>query len=137
MKTELNKVAAFIATAIWADGVYDDAEKETVGEIADALGFKEDEFSAAIDKCIEEVKPMDEDAVNQYLIEAAVDIDEDDVNVIFEAALEMVLVDGILSPDEVTNLLTMADALGIETEQAVLMLADMVKEEPELKIELK
>lgn len=137
MKTELNKVAAFIATAIWADGEYDEAEKVTVAEIADALDFNEEEFSAAVDKCIEEVKPMDDEAVNQYLINAAVDIDEEDANIIFEAALEIVLVDGVLSPDEVTNLLSMADALGIETEQAVLMLADMVKEEPELKIELK
>lgn len=137
MKTEMNKVAAFIATAIWADGEYDEAEKETVSEIADALGFNEDEFSAAIDKCIEEIKPMDEEAVNNYLIENAVEVDEEDACIIFEAALEMVLVDGVLGPDEVGNLLAMADAVGIETEQAVLMLADMVKDEPELVVELK
>ena len=137
MKTEMNKVAAFIATAIWADGEYDEAEKETVSEIADALGFDEKEFSAAIDKSIEEIKPMDEEAVNNYLIENAVDVDEEDACIIFEAALEMVLVDGVLGPDEVSNLLAMADAVGIETEQAVLMLADMVKEEPDLVVELK
>lgn len=137
MKTEINKVAAFIATAIWADGEYDEAEKETVSEIADALGFNEDEFSAAINKCIEEIKPMDEEAVNKYLIENAVDVDEEDACIIFEAALEMVLVDGVLGSDEVGNLLAMADAVGIETEQAVLMLADMVKDEPDLVVELK
>lgn len=137
MKTELNKVAAFIATAIWADGEYDEAERITVSEIADALGFKENDFSAAIDKCIDEIKPMDEEAINKYLIDNAVDIDEEDANIIFEAALEMVLVDGVLSPDEVSNLLSMAEAIGIEPEQAVLMLADMVKDEPELKVELK
>ena len=137
MKTEMNKVAAFIATAIWADGEYDEAEKETVSEIADALGFDEKEFSAAIDKSIEEIKPMDEEAVNNYLIKNAVDVDEEDACIIFEAALEMVLVDGVLGPDEVSNLLAMADAVGIETEQAVLMLADMVKEEPDLVVELK
>lgn len=137
MKTELNKVAAFIATAIWADGEYDEAERITVSEIADALGFKENDFSAAIDKCIDEIKPMDEEAINKYLIDNAVDIDEEDTNIIFEAALEMVLVDGVLSPDEVSNLLSMAEAIGIEPEQAVLMLADMVKDEPELKVELK
>lgn len=137
MKTELNKVAAFIATAIWADGEYDEAERITVSEIADALGFKENDFSAAIDKCIDEIKPMDEEAINKYLIDNAVDIDEEDANIIFEAALEMVLVDGVLSPDEVSNLLSMAEAIGIEPEQAVLMLADMVKDEPDLKVELK
>lgn len=137
MKTELNKVAAFIATAIWADGEYDEAERITVSEIADALGFKENDFSAAINKCIDEIKPMDEEAINKYLIDNAVDIDEEDANIIFEAALEMVLVDGVLSPDEVSNLLSMAEAIGIEPEQAVLMLADMVKDEPELKVELK
>lgn len=136
METSMNKVAAFIACAIWADGKIDEAEKVAVGEIAEALDYKEEEFASEVDKAIAEIKDYDDEKLNQYLAEAAVDIDEKDANTIFECALEVVLVDGVLDHDEVGNLLAMADALGIDAEDAVLMLADMIKDEPEIQVEL-
>jgi hypothetical protein len=42
-----------------------------------------------------------------------------------------------LTTSEVSNLLVMANALGIEEEIAILLVADMVKTEPELNIKLK
>lgn len=136
METNMNKVAAFIACAIWADGKFDEAEKIAIGEIAEALDYKEEKFASEVDKAIAEIQDYDDEKLNQYLVEAAVDIDEKDANTIFECALEVVLVDGVLARDEVSNLLAMADALGIESEDAVLMLADMIKDEPETKVEL-
>ena len=50
--------------------------------------------------------------------------------------MQMLLADSELSRAEVSNLLVIADALGIETEDAILLLADMVKEEKELTINL-
>ena len=37
MKTEMKHIAAIAATAIWADGEYDEAEKIAVEEIAEAF----------------------------------------------------------------------------------------------------
>ena len=37
MNTEIKNMAAVIATTIWADGVYDEAEKVSVEEIAEAF----------------------------------------------------------------------------------------------------
>lgn len=48
----------------------------------------------------------------------------------------MVLADGVLAEGEVNNLLAIADALGMEPAQAVMLLCDMVKTEPELDVEV-
>ena len=48
----------------------------------------------------------------------------------------MVIVDGVLGEEEVGNVLSIASALGVDDARAVLMLADLVKEEPELQVEL-
>lgn len=135
MTTDIKTVASFIATAIWADNEYDEAEREAVGEIAEALEFDEQKFSAAVDEAVKELSKMDEYAVNAYLQRAADAVDDEEIGEVFEAALEIVLADNVLSGAEVSELLVMAQALGISEEDAVLMLADMVKEEPELQVD--
>ena len=52
MKTSLENIAAIIAAAIWADGVYDPAEEITVEEIAEALELDEAKFKEAVNKCV-------------------------------------------------------------------------------------
>ena len=37
MKTSIDTIAAFTAASIWADGVYDEAEKIAVEEVAESL----------------------------------------------------------------------------------------------------
>ena len=134
MKTDIKTIASFVATAIWADNEYDEAEKVAVSEIADAFEFDEKEFSAAVDAAVEELSGMDEYDANAYLQRAADAVDDEEIGEVFEAALEMVLADGVMSEAEVSELLVMAQALGISEEYAILMLADMVKEEPELEV---
>ena len=37
MKSDINNVAAFLAVAIWADGIYASEEKKMLADIAEAL----------------------------------------------------------------------------------------------------
>ncbi|MBR4775493.1 MAG: TerB family tellurite resistance protein [Bacteroidales bacterium] len=136
METNIKTVASFLATAIWADGVYAEDEKVAVSEIAEALEYDEAEFNAAIDAAIAEVSEMSEKDINEYLKKVADQVADEEIGIVFEAALEIVLADGVLSEEEVTELLVMASALGLSDETAILLLSDMVKEEPDLKIEL-
>ena len=124
MKSSLEAVANFIGFAIWADGVYDDSEKEAVTEIAEAFGFNVTKFNAVVDVALTRIRPMNEEQVNQFLQKAADDIPDEEIGQVFEAE------------DEVNNLLAIADALGMELSQAVLLLCDMVKTEPELEVEV-
>ena len=136
MKTSIENIAAVIATAIWADGVYDPAEEITVEEIAEALELDEKAFKAAVDKHVKALEKMSDNQANAALKDAAEAVDDEEIGIVFEAAMQMLLSDSELSRAEVSNLLVIAEALGIEEEDAILMLADMVKTEPELTINM-
>lgn len=132
MKTDIKNIAAFVAAAIWADEVYDEAEKVAVEEIAEALELEG--FAAAVEAEIAKVGGMDGQAVSDYLVEAGQGVDDEELVHVFEAAMQILLSDGVLSYAEANNLFVAADALGLEHEYALLMIADMVKEEPEMEV---
>ena len=136
MKTNIENIATIIAAAIWADGEYDEAEKVTVEEIADALELDLSAFKSAIDKQIKALDKMSANQTNAALQDAAEAVDDEEIGIVFEAALQMLLADSELSRSEVSNMLVIADALGIEHEDAILMLADLVKEESDLSINM-
>ena len=136
MNTEIKHIAALVATAIWADGEYDAAEKIVVAEIADAFELGAEEFAAAVEAELAAVEPMNEEEVNAYILEHSAEVDDEEAEMLLQGVLQVVIVDGVLGEEEVDNVLSIASALGIDDARAVLMLADLVKEEPELHIEL-
>lgn len=136
MKTTDKTIAALVAAAIWADGEYEDAERITTGEIAEALEFPEDEFIALVEQEIEKIKDFDEDKATEYLVANANDVDDQEVAIVYEALMQIMICDNILTVDEVNTLIVVADALGMDEASSILMLCDMVKTEPELEIEL-
>lgn len=131
MKTNNKNIAAFVAAAIWADEVYDEAEKIAVEEIAEALELEN--FAADVETEIAKVEKMDGQVVADYLVEAGEGVDDEEVAFVFESVLQIVLCDGVLAYSEARNLLTVADALGLEHEYALLMVAGMVKEGNEIE----
>lgn len=136
MNTNIKHLAAFAATAIWADGEYDEAEKIVLEEIADAFELNENELKAEVEAALKEIENKTEEEVDEYLREHSVEVDDDEAEHIYLAALQIVLVDGVLGAEEVNNLLSIASALGMDDDRAILLLADMVREEEELCIEL-
>lgn len=134
MKTDIKNLAAFLATSIWADGEYDEAEKIALGEIAEAMELSKEQLIEETEASIAEIEQMDEDKVNEYLIEKGAEVDEDEAALVYMAAMQIVTTDGVLVVEEVENLLSIATALGIEESYAMLLLIDLVKEEPELKL---
>lgn len=136
MNTDIRHIAALVATSIWADGEYDAAEKIVVEEIADAFELNAEELSAAVEQELDAIKPMNEDEVNEYILEHSAEVEDEEAEMLLQAVLQVVIVDGVLGEEEVENVLSIALALGIDDSRAVLMLADLIKEEPELQIEL-
>ncbi len=129
MNTSVKDLAALMATAIWADGEFDEAEKIVLGTIAEAFEIEEESLQKEVDASLAEVQSMNEDEVNDYLLSHSAEIEDEEAEMIFEALLEIVLCDGELSSEEVDNLMAMASAMGIDDSRAILMLVDMVKEE--------
>lgn len=136
MKTNIESIANVIVAAIWADGVYDESEKVTVEEIADALELDEVKFKTAVDSQVAVLENMTENQVNAALLDAAEAVDDEEIGVVFESALQILISDNELTHAEINNMLVIADALGIEAEDAILMLVDLVKEEPELEVNM-
>ena len=136
MNTNIKHLAAFAATAIWADGEYNEAEKIVLEEIAEAFELNEEELKAEVEAALVEIENKSEEEIDEYLHAHSAEVDEEEAELIYMAAMQIVLVDGVLSADEVNNLLSIAWTLGMDDDRAVLLLADMVKEEADLQVEL-
>lgn len=135
MNTKLTTIASLAATTIWADGEYNEAEKIAVAEIADAFEFDSEEFCAAVNAEVDKITDFSDEDLGEYIINVANEVDENEVEFIFEAVLQLIISDNVVSLSEVSTALSLADALGIEHESAILLLLDLVKSEPELEIE--
>ena len=135
MKTDIKHLAAYVATAIWADGVYDEAEKITVEEIAEAFELDAAALASEVEAALAEIENKSEEEIDDYLRAHSIEVEDEEAEMIYLAALQIVLVDGVLGADEVSNLLSIASTLGLDDEVAILHLVDMGKEEPELAIE--
>lgn len=136
MKSDIKNVAAFLAVAIWADGVYAEEEKMILAEIAEVLNVEESELTENVDEALKVLQDKDDEAVQAYIIENASELDEEDVNVLMQCAIEIVLADDVIARDEVQVLFDLADATGsVEHTDVALMLADLVKYNPDIEIE--
>ena len=134
MKTNIKNLATILATTIWADGEYDEAEKISVEEIAEAFELDVNELLAVVNAEVEAISALDEEKVNEVLLQNAAEVDEDEAELVLQAVLQVATVDGVLCEEEVDNILSIASALGVNEARAVLMLADLVKDEPELEV---
>lgn len=134
MKTNIKNLATILATTIWADGEYDEAEKISVEEIAEAFELDVNELLAVVNAEVEAISALDEEKVNEVLLQNAAEVDDDEAELVLQAVLQIATVDGVLCEEEVDNILSIASALGVNEARAVLMLADLVKDEPELEI---
>ena len=134
MKTNLDAFARLIAIVIWADGEYDELEKDIVGEIAEAFELDAKAFETAVDKAVEEFAKMGEKEMDACLDKAAAGIAKEEAGPVFEAVLEMALADRVLTEDETNNILSISDALGLDRAKAVMLLCDMIKDEEDIEI---
>ena len=136
MKSDIKNVAAFLAVAIWADGVYAEEEETILSEIAEVLNVEESELTENVDEALKFLQDKDDEAVQAYIIENASALDEEDVKVLMQCAIEIVLADDVIARDEVQVLFDLADATGsVEHTDVALMLADLVKYNPDIEIE--
>lgn len=134
MNTKPNTIASLLAACIWADGEYDEVERTTAEEIAEAFEIPEKDFHKYMTAAMVEVQNLSPEAATTYAVKHAANVDPDEAGEVFQALMQMMLCDGVLTAGEVYNLLAMAEALDIDRETAVLMLCDMVKTEPELEV---
>ena len=135
MKSDIKNIAAFLAVAIWADGVYAVEEELVLADIAEALEVEVAGFKENIEVALGELEGKDEEAVQAYLAENASAIEENETKVLMQCAIEIVLADNFITQEEVQVLFDLADATGVVKHSDVaLMLADLVKYNPDIEL---
>ena len=134
MKTAPNTIASLLAACIWADGEYEEVERTTAEEVAEAFDLDDKDFHKYMTAAMVEVQNLSPEAATTYAVKHAEKVDPEDTGEVYQAIMQMMLCDGVLTAGEVHNLLAMAEALDIDRNSAVLMLCDMVKTEPELEV---
>ena len=134
MNTAPNTIASLLAACIWADGEYAEVERVTAEEVAEAFGIPDKDFHKYMTAAMVEVQNLTPEAATTYAVKHAQKVDPEEAGEVFQAIMQMMLCDGVLTAGEVYNLLALAAAPDIDRESAVLMLCDMVKTEPELEV---
>lgn len=135
MKSNMQDAVAFLATAIWSNGFYAEEEKETLKEIAEVLEVDAEELTKEIDAAVASLEDKSDEEVNEYLIEHASKIEEEDAEVLMQCAIEIVLADGVIEREEAQVLFDLADATGyLSNADVILMVADMVKYDPDIEV---
>lgn len=136
MKTDIKVTARLMASILVAGGEYGEQEQAIVLEVAEALQYKEDDFFSAVEAALDEVEALDEDKLNTTIKEQAALVADEEIGLVFESALELSLADRVLTISEAEMLHAIAEALGISAPMATLLIADMLKEEDDIEIDL-
>lgn len=136
MTTDYKVVSRLLASVIWADEAYDEAERIAIEEIAEALEYDVPQMLATVEAELEAVKGKDSDELGTYLDAAAEAVADEEVAIVLQAVIQLIVSDGSMGLEEIELLHTITEALGLSPAMATLFVADMVKSEPELEIEL-
>ena len=136
MTTDIKVTARLMASILVAGGEYGEQEQAIVLEVAEALQYKEDDFFSAVEAALDEVEELDEDKLNTTIKEQAALVADEEIGLVFESALELSLADRVLTISEAEMLHAIAEALGISAPMATLLIADMLKEEDDIEIDL-
>jgi hypothetical protein len=133
MKTDPKVLSTFLAAAIWADGEYDEFEKELGKDLADELEIST--LPVLLEKEIKATENMTEEALADYLEETAKKVDKGESQGILTLCLQMMCADAFLAQDEMDNFFAFAEILGIDDAIATAILDEFVDEEEDLIIE--
>ena len=133
MKTDPKILSTFLAAAIWADGEYDEFEKDFVNDLSEELELAT--LPEVLDKEIKATEKMSEEALSDHLEEAAKKVAKGEEEGVLTLCLQMMCADAFLAQDEVDNHFAFAEILGVDEETAGTLLDEFVNEEEELIIE--
>jgi len=133
MKTKSKVLSSFLAAAVWADGQYDEFEKELVEELAEELGVKS--LEKDLNEAIAKTEKMSEDELADFLENEAKAVDAEEREGVLMTCLQMLSADAYLGADEIDNFFSFADLLGVDEDAAEAMLDEFIEEEEDLNVE--
>ena len=126
MKENINEFASILAVSLLADGEVGEQETQLLADLehdAELPGL-----AAAIKQVVSMAHLFSDDQLTDLLYDSAAKFSTEDKPKVFEAAISTIMSDGVITEDEIGNILTLAEALEIPLEKAVARLLFQVQE---------
>lgn len=129
----LIKVAA---AAIASDGEHQQEELLVCEEICNELGIEWDQFQVDLENELASIASHSLDAITAYLKLAFPDSQVNNSFLLFEAALHLILADGIMTQDECNLLADIGTILNIPTGKIIARIGLFLKEEKQTLVDV-
>jgi hypothetical protein len=126
MKENINDLASILAVSILADGEIDNQETKLIEDLEHDTELPG--LAAAIQQVVSMAHLFSDDQLTELLFKSASKFKAEDKPKVFEAAISTILADGVITEDEISNVLTIAEALEIPVEKAIARLLFQVQE---------
>lgn len=126
MNNKINEFASVLAVMVLADGEFDSQEESLLNDLEQDTELPG--LAASIKQVISMADMFSDDQLTDLLYKNAQKFDDDEKPKVFEAAVTTLLADGIITQDEISNMLTLAEALDIPVEKAIARLLFQVQE---------
>ena len=121
-----NALSNLLAGTILAGGEFGEEEDVLLADIEADMELPG--LAASVNARIAAIGGYDDQQIAESFNRSAEEIDEEDRPHVFEALISVTLADGVISEDEIANIITIAEALEIPVEKAVARLLFQVQE---------
>ncbi|MFN5317921.1 MAG: hypothetical protein ACK5CY_03675 [Bacteroidia bacterium] len=126
MKDNLTDLASILAVSMLSDGEVGNEEMLLIDDLEHDTELPG--LGAAIKQIVSMAHLFSDEQLTELLFSSASKFKSEDKPKVFEAAISTLLADGIITEDEISNILTIAEALEIPAEKAVARLLFQVQE---------
>lgn len=133
MITEQKIFASFLAAAVWADGEFDENEKDFLVELEEEMELKD--LVADVDALVKEYENLGGEQLTDVLTEAAAKVDKDEREGVLSLTLQLMCADAYLGQDEVDNYFAFAEILEVDEDTAEELMNELLEDEEDLIVE--
>lgn len=133
MKTGQKIFASFLAAAVWADGEFDENEKDFLVELEEEMELKD--LVADVDALVKEYENLGGEQLTDVLTEAAAKVDKDEREGVLSLTLQLMCADAYLGQDEIDNYFAFAEILEVDEDTAEGLMDELLEDEEDLIVE--
>ena len=133
MKTGQKIFASFLAAAVWADGEFDENEKDFLVELEEEMELKD--LVADVDALVKEYENLGGEQLTDVLTEAAAKVDKDEREGVLSLTLQLMCADAYLGHDEFDNYFAFAEILEVDEDTAEGLMDELLEDEEDLIVE--
>lgn len=133
MKTGQKIFASFLAAAVWADGEFDENEKDFLVELEEEMELKD--LVADVDVLVKEYENLGGEQLTDVLTEAAAKVDKDEREGVLSLTLQLMCADAYLGQDEIDNYFAFAEILEVDEDTAEGLMDELLEDEEDLIVE--